>query len=272
MSVQDTIQRLKDKYKAAGPAAFTGKQLILSRRNPEAIIRILPVGDDWFPIIGVHSITKKSTGRFSTFLCPTLTEEKESGFVKEDNCPICAIAAQLTGDKDSVNLTPKTRVAIKVIEFRVEDKFVPNEIKYLIVPVDVGGQLLDHIGENPDIVSPNGGMLIRVTKHYDTQYPTYSFEIIKAPDGSQYVIDITTDRAKEFVKANDIQIEDALPIATEADVKDIVTDTDTSFVPPTTNNATTDSSYTFNDKTEVANGSKKSKSSYDAFMQKIQGG
>jgi len=270
MSIQDQIERLKNKYAAAAPKFIGSKQLILSKRNPEAIIRILTVGEDWFPIIGIHSVTKRSTNNFATYLCPTLTEQEANGLVQHDNCLICEAAAQAITDKDSSKLSPKKRVAIKVIEFiGTEGKntkgeavvsYDPAEIKYLIVPIDVGGQLLDYIADNPDIVSPSAGMLIHVSKHYDSQYPTYLFNILKTNSGGVWTIPMTSDRALEFIKNNDIQIDDVLPKATAEDIADIVTEV----------KVTTEFSPKEDADFNVVNG-KPAKTSYDVFMNKITG-
>jgi len=263
----DKISKLREKMQAVQPTFSGGKQLILSRKNPTAIIRLLTVGDDWFPIIGIHAVTKASNNNFTTYLCPTLTDKEEKGFVEQDICPICALIKTLTNDKVANSLTPKTRVAIKVIEFNIEDgAYIPSEIKYLIVPTDVGIQLLDYVESNPDIVDIAGGMLVRVTKHYDTKYPTYSFEVLKSPvDGKMFITPLVSEKAKEFLANNDIKITDALPIATPADVADIATgDSAPTFAPVVSVPDVLESP-----NKDVVNGKTNNTSAYAEFMNKI---
>lgn len=234
-SLQDKIARLKGKFQAERPA-FSTKQLFLTKNNPQAVIRILPVGEDLFPLVGVHYVNK-TDGKFATYLCPSLTAQKSQGFIEDDSCLICKTIAAIDDSKATSRMVAKPRVALKVIHYDTQDSpegatLAPIDIKYILLTTDVADQLLDYIAENPDIIDWQKGMLLTITKDYSSKYPTYIFDMLKTPVGGLFVMDLTSDGAKEFIKANDIKIEDAVFAATKEDIETIAVGEATDFGPP----------------------------------------
>jgi hypothetical protein len=280
-SLQEKIARLKEKYQSERPV-FSTKQLFLSRNNPTAIIRIIPVGEDLFPLVGVHTVNK-ADGKFATYLCPDLTNQKSGNFVDSNDCLICKAIAEINDSKETAKSVAKPRVALKVIHYESQESeenkneiiAVAIDIKYILLTTDVADQLLDYIAENPDIIDWQKGMLLTITKDYSLKYPTYIFNKFKTPLGVDGVVDLTTDRAKEFIAANDIKLEDAVYTATIEDVKAInfgdigIIDFGSSI--DNKKETSVNTQIPFSNPTppaaEVANG--KGKSSLDAFKKKL---
>lgn len=279
-SLQEKIARLKGRYQAEKPA-FSTKQLFLTRNNPKAIIRIIPVGEDLFPLIGIHTVNK-TDGKFGTYLCPSLTMQKNTGFVDDTECVLCNAIAQVNDSKLTSKAVAKLRVALKVIEFEErEDPDKPNNrilanlgIKYTLLTTDVADQLLDYIAENPTIISPQEGVILTMTKDYSTKYPTFVFDTYRNSIQDKFILDITSEKVVEFIKNNDIKIEDAIYTATKEDLNLIGFGDSTDFGPPIENKTTEKPAIGVkleSDTPDINTANGKNKTSLDAFKNKLMG-
>lgn len=279
-SLQEKIARLKGKYQAERPT-FSTKQLFLTKNNPTAVIRIIPEGEDLFPLIGIHTVNK-TDGKFSTYLCPTLTMQKATGFIDDNTeCVLCDAIAQVNDSKLTSRAVAKLRVALKVIHYENQEdpehpgtrSLVPIDIKYTLLTTDVADQLLDYIAENPEVISPQAGILLTMTKDYSTKYPTYIFDVYRTPTQGIYNIDLTSAGAKEFIKNNDIKIEDAVYAATKEDLNSVGFGESTGFEPPIDNKIiekpATNTQVGFVNPPDVNTANGKNKTSLDAFKNKL---